>query len=320
MSPPDLDTPRADSAPAPAASPDAFQVIVVVGLSGSGRSTAAAALEDQGYAAVDNPPLSLLEAVALAARESSARAKTRGLVMTLGAPPPSEQGLGGADQIAEAVANLRWRSELRVTLLYLDAEDAALLRRYKETRRRHPMAGAPNLEEAVQQERAALAPLKAQAEVSIDTTTLSPHELRAEIADRFGAPQQARLTVSIFSFGFKNGAPRDADLMFDARFLANPYWKPELRSLSGLDAPVAAYVAADPHAAEFLERLTEMLKFLLPLYESEGKSYLSVAIGCTGGHHRSVYVAETLARNLRAAGWSPKLRHRDLRPPQSNGH
>ncbi|MDD2867123.1 RNase adapter RapZ [Neomegalonema sp.] len=290
-----------------------YPILVLVGPSGSGRSTAAAALEDLGFAVVDNPPLSLLEEVAEALRVEARATESRGLALSL-APPSASAFVasGGSHPVAEAVARLRRRPEFTVTLIYLDAEDSVLLRRYKETRRRHPRGGEA-LAEAVAQERAALRPLRTQADLTLDTSDLTPHELRAEIAERFDSPDRARMTVSVISFGFKNGAPRDADLMFDARFLSNPYWRPELRPLSGRDAPVAEFVAADPNSGAFLKRLSEMLTFLLPLYEREGKSYLNIAIGCTGGQHRSVYAAEAIARSLREAGWSPKLRHRDMR-------
>lgn len=295
-----------------------FRILVVVGPSGSGRSTVAAALEDHGFSVVDNPPLSILESVVDAARAEMRVPQNRGLALTLASPAPRAEIAPETHPISSALANLRLRPEFKVTLIYLDAEDSVLLRRYKETRRRHPQSEEADLAQAVAEERARLALLRTQADLTLDTSDLTPHALRAEIAERFGPPDQKRMTLSVQSFGFKNGAPRDADLMFDARFLNNPYWKPELRILSGREEAVAAYIAADPNAAAFIARLTEMLKFLLPLYEKEGKSYLTVAIGCTGGQHRSVYVAEAMARNLREAGWSPKLRHRDMRPPQTN--
>ncbi|WP_018631442.1 RNase adapter RapZ [Neomegalonema perideroedes] len=308
------DARNAAASDAPADKP--LPILVLVGPSGSGRSTAAAALEDLGFAVVDNPPLALLEAVAEALRAETRGAEAnRGLALSLAPPPPSAFAAAeGGHPVADALARLRRRPEFTVTLIYLDAEDSVLLRRYKETRRRHPRGGEA-LAEAVAQERAALRPLRAQADLTLDTSDLTPHALRAEIAERFDSPERARMTISVVSFGFKNGAPRDADLMFDARFLNNPYWRPELRPLSGREAPVAEFIAADPNAGEFLKRLTEMLKFLLPLYESEGKSYLNIAIGCTGGQHRSVYAAEAVALSLREAGWSPKLRHRDMRAP-----
>ncbi len=305
-----------DAAPSGVSAAPLLTIMVLIGPSGSGRSTAAAALEDQGFAVVDNPPLALLEAVADALRaEVGPEAGRRGVVLSLAPPSPSAfVASGGSHPISEAVARLRRRPEFKVTLIYLDAEDSVVLRRFKETRRRHPRGGEA-LAEAMAWERAALAPLRTQADLTLDTSDLTPHELRAEIAARFDAPDRLRMTVSVVSFGFKNGAPRDADLMFDVRFLDNPYWKPELRPLSGRDAEVAAFVASDPNSEGFVARLAEMLRFLLPLYEKEGKSYLNVAIGCTGGQHRSVYVAEATARSLREAGWAPKLRHRDMKAP-----
>ncbi len=278
-------------------------VLIVTGLSGAGRSTAAKALEDLGYSVVDNLPPKLIPAVA----EHHLVADGRGLVAAV---VDSRGGLSTAE-IGAAIDELEGQG-IRTMVLFLDAEDAELVRRYEENRRPHPLRGG-TLAEAIADERALLSDLREMSDVVVDTTDLNIHQLRDRIADRFtdSGPQRT-MRVSVTSFGFKNGNPRDIDLCFDVRFLPNPHWVAELRPKRGTDPEVSDYVMGDPDAVEFFAKITEMLEFLVPKYVREGKSYLSIGIGCTGGHHRSVAVAEALGADLESRGLDVAVRHRDL--------
>jgi RNase adapter protein RapZ len=198
-----------------------------------------------------------------------------------------------------------------VGILFLDCTGAELVRRYSETRRRHPLAPDRPAEDGIARERELLHPLRQAADQLIDTTDLNVHTLAQELRGRFATPE-AGTTISIMSFGFARGVPRNADLVLDMRFLRNPHWDPDLKPMTGLDQPVADYVAADPAYSEALDRIDGLLALLLPRYAAEGKSYLTVAFGCTGGRHRSVHVAETIGSRLRARGFSPTILHRDL--------
>ena len=280
------------------------EYLIVAGLSGAGRSTAAAALEDFGWFVIDNLPPALV-----------------GKVAELAALPGNELdrfcfvvGRGGTETVAEivpAIEDLR-ASGARVRVLYLDASDEVLVRRFSGTRRRHPVE-AEGVLEAIQSERALLTPLLAGADVVIDSSETNIHELRARLAELFaGSGPSGAMETSVVSFGFKNGLPLEADLVFDARFLPNPHWIDALRAHSGLDEDVRDYVMSSPEAVEFLQRIDELVAFLLPYYAREGKSYVSVAIGCTGGRHRSVVLAEELATRLRAEGFAPTVHHRDV--------
>ena len=204
------------------------------------------------------------------------------------------------------------------SILFLDASGAELTRRYSETRARHPLAQDRRAEDGISYERELLAPLRSAADDLIDTTGLSTNELQFMLRQRFVDSSSAGLTLTIMSFAFSRGVPRDADLMFDMRFLRNPHWVPELRPLDGRDPDVAAYIADDPVYAAAKARIEELIVLLLPRYEAEGKSYVTIAIGCTGGKHRSVHFAESLASRLREAGFSPTVRHRDLAQPKSD--
>jgi RNase adapter protein RapZ len=292
-------------------------VVVVTGLSGAGKSTALHALEDLGFFCIDNLPTVMApEAVAVCARGGVAR-------IALGMDVRVREFLGEMSRVLAQLAGAREDgasvdSPLRV--LFLDASDEALLRRFNETRRPHPLARqghhqeAVALLESVAAERERLSPLRARADDVIDTTSLSVHELRRTVIDRFGPSSGGAppMSVRLVSFGFKYGAPVDADVVLDVRFLDNPHFVPALRALPGTDARVMTYVLENPETKGFLEHAHELLAFSLPKYEREGKSYLTIAIGCTGGRHRSVVIAHELGRLLQAAQRNVTVYDRDL--------
>jgi UPF0042 nucleotide-binding protein len=217
-----------------------------------------------------------------------------------------------AAQFLDAVARFRSRDDLAVDLLFLDAEDAVLLRRYTETRRRHPLAGRGGLPEGIAKERARMEGVAQAADVVLDTSAMPVGELRALVERRSALSPVQGLSIELVSFAFPKGLPREADMVFDARFLRNPFYVPELKPLNGLDAAVAAYVAGDPDYVTFLSRMTGLIAPLLPRMVREGKKYLTIAVGCTGGQHRSVTVAERLGQDLVAKGWHVMVRHREL--------
>jgi UPF0042 nucleotide-binding protein len=278
-------------------------VLVVTGMSGAGKSSAADVLEDTGSTVIDNLPPALLpqvvdyNAVAEDQRRLAVVVDVRG---------------GGALEALQDVIQELAQSGVRTALLFLDADDNAIMRRYEENRRPHPL-GYATVEESLAVERRLLGGLKEMADVVIDTTDLNIHQLRRRISQDFSSDAGARpMQVSVGSFGFKHGTPRDADLVFDVRFLPNPHWVPELRDKRGTDQEVSDYVLGSEDAREFVDRIEELVSFLIPRYEAEGKSYVSIGIGCTGGHHRSVAIAEDLARRLDARGVSAAVRHRDV--------
>jgi len=276
------------------------RVVIVTGVSGAGKSTALGALEDAGYDAVDNPPLALAPALVA---DSAAAGDARGLALGVDV---RSRGFS-----AEAVSALI-ASTPGARLIYLDCDVDVALRRFTETRRRHPLTEAGGAADGIRREKEILEPLRALAEKVIDTSLLTGRDLRRIVQAAFAAPGEARLGVSLESFSFPKGAPRGADLVFDVRFLANPHYDEALRPLTGLDAAVAGFVAADPNYGPFVGRLEDLLQFLLPLYEQEGKSYLTVAIGCTGGRHRSVAVTERLGAFLKGRGWPVRVGHREI--------
>ncbi|MEM9432269.1 MAG: RNase adapter RapZ, partial [Pseudomonadota bacterium] len=202
--------------------------------------------------------------------------------------------------------------DLSVHLIFLDCSTNVLLRRFSETRRRHPLSPDGNVLAGIEAELALVAPLREGADILIDTTEMSPHDLRAELGRWFGQPTETGLSTSVQSFSYKRGTPRSADLVFDCRFLSNPHWEAELRPMTGLDREVAAHVSSDPLYGPFLERILDLARFLLPAYTAEGKSYLTLAFGCTGGRHRSVAVAEAVMKALAGEGWRVSTRHREL--------
>lgn len=279
-------------------------ILVITGLSGAGRSQAADDLEDLGWFVVDNLPVALIDKVVELSGESGGEIERLCLVV------------GNARQhagILQAIGTLRGQGH-RVRIMFLDASTRELVRRYEATRRKHPLSdGKMGLEDVIESERAAVADAKANADLLIDTTGLTVHQLKAQLNELFGPESPAdSLQVTVMSFGFKHGVPIDVDTVLDVRFLPNPHWDEELRPMTGLDAPVSRYVLEQEMAGEFLDRVTSLLDLVLPAYVAEGRSYLTLGIGCTGGRHRSVAVVEELARTLRDRGWHPRVSHRDL--------
>jgi UPF0042 nucleotide-binding protein len=277
--------------------------ILVTGLSGAGLSTTLKALEDLGYEVLDNLPLSLF---ALLLRESESRDRPLAIGIDSRTRDFTAEGL-----LIELAA-LRGQTGIDAHLVYVEAGDDSLLRRFTETRRRHPLAVDRPVIDGIHKERLVQESLKQAADVVIDTTELSIHDLRRIIAGRFALDRTPDLGVFVVSFSYRGGLPRDADLVFDVRFLRNPHWDPELRPFTGQDSRVAVYIQGDPECEPFVSRLTGFIAPLLPRYRLEGKSYLTIAIGCTGGKHRSVYIAERLAGWLRGQGVDVGLSHRGL--------
>ncbi len=279
------------------------EFVVITGLSGAGRSQAANHLEDLGWFVIDNLPPALIPKVAdLAAPPSSSITK---VALVVGTGPYHQD-------VLPAITDLRSRGT-RVRILYLEATTDVLVRRYESTRRRHPLAAEGSLREAIDEERALLEVVRAEADVVVDTSDLNVHQLRDRILELFGhSDAEDLMRTTVVSFGYKHGLPLDVDLVVDCRFLPNPHWIDELRPLSGLDPPVRAYVMSQGATESFLERLGELLALLMPAYVREGKSYLTVAFGCTGGRHRSVVIAEAVAGQLARMGYEPAVSHRDV--------
>ena len=283
----------------------AAEVVILTGVSGSGKSTALRALEDAGFYCVDNLPVLFLEKLL----ELSGH--TAGEVSRIALVVDAREGRFLADA-PRVIQEIRQQGA-DVEVLFLDASDDSLVRRYSETRRRHPLAGdTGTVPDGISAERRALAAIKAIADEVIDTTTLNVHELKRLVTRRFVSAEGARLGVTVVSFGFRFGLPTHADLVLDVRFLPNPFFIPELKPHPGTDPKVASFVLGQPDAKAFLERIVELLGFLLPRYRGEGKSYLTIAIGCTGGKHRSVALAGALAERLEAGGQPVRLWHRDV--------
>ena len=283
-------------------------VVLVSGLSGAGKASILRALEDLGFEAVDNPPLKLIEDLVARAEPGFARklavgvdARTRGF---------------DADAVLATLARLRQNPALRPELVFAWADEAALLRRYTETRRRHPLSPNGRVIEGVVAEQTLTAPLHEAADLVVDTTDLPLPALRQLIERRYGpqasAEEQGGVAVSLLSFAFPAGLPREADMVFDARFLRNPHYVSALKPRTGLDPEVGAYVEADPDFPAFFIKLVDMLALLLPRFVQEGKKYVTIAIGCTGGRHRSVHIVETLASKLTETGWRVTTAHREL--------
>ncbi len=282
---------------------DAPHVLVVTGLSGAGRSTAAKILEDLDYVVIDNLPPALLDR-AVKSHDIPNEHKHLAVVIDSRGGLPMEE-------IKQAMIALE-RDSVVSRIVFLDADDDVIVGRYEENRRPHPL-GMATITQAIAAERGMLEELREMADVIIDTSSLNVHELRQRITDLFSESQAVRPTrVSIRSFGFKHGVPRDLDLLFDVRFLPNPHWVPELRDQVGTDPGVREYVLGADGAKEFLDRVDDLLEFLLPRFQAEAKSYLSIGIGCTGGHHRSVAIAEELASRLSRHGVEAAVVHRDV--------
>ncbi len=293
-------------APSPASTdtPVQQQLLLVTGLSGAGKSTVLAVLEDIGWEVIDNFPVRLLKRLVAKPEEPRGPlaigfdSRTRGFVP--------------ADVIA-LVKELAARPDIALTFLFLDCAGGELERRFNETRRRHPMAAGRPVLEGIAAERELLEPLRRWADMVIDTSAMTSNDLQGQVRTLFGTDTDAAaMTVTLSSFGFARGMPPLADLVFDMRFLDNPHWVPELREQTGQDAAVGEHIERDPAFAQAFVRIRDLLLLLLPRYQAQGKPYVHIAFGCTGGRHRSVYTTERMAEGLRAAGFSPTVRHRNL--------
>jgi UPF0042 nucleotide-binding protein len=289
-------------------SADPKSILLVTGMSGAGKSTALRTLEDLGWETVDNLPLLLLDRLLATALPADVEGDARPLAIGIGA---QTRGFD-AERIVRRIKKLREEHGHDVGTLFLDCSGAELVRRYSETRRRHPLAIDRPATDGIARERELLAAILRWANRVIDTTSMTTNDLQAAIRATFGAKDSAAPVLNVMSFGYARGLPRNADLVFDMRFLRNPHWVPELRPGTGLDQPVADYVAGDPAYPDAIPRIEDLLLTLLPRYRAEGKSYVTVAIGCTGGRHRSVHVADRIAGRLQAEGFSPTVTHRDL--------
>ncbi|PZQ20703.1 MAG: RNase adapter RapZ [Sphingopyxis macrogoltabida] len=289
------------------------RLLLVTGLSGAGKSTALKVLEDLGWEVVDNLPLALLDALIAAPAHSSEANRPLAIGIdsrSRGFKPPL---------LVRQIKDLRATGGRDIQTLFLDCAGAELERRFSETRRRHPLAEDRPAADGIAREREMMEPLRRWAEHVIDSTNYSSNDLQQEVRQRFGDAGGDEPALNILSFGFARGLPRNADLVFDMRYLRNPHWDPALRPGTGLDPAVAAYVMDDPAYAASVAQIEQLLLTLLPRYRAEGKSYVTVAFGCTGGRHRSVHVADRVARTLRAAGHSPTLTHRNLDSAPQDG-
>ncbi len=284
------------------------RLVLVTGPSGAGLSTATAALEDAGFESIDNLPMRLV--LPLLDHPGPDRPMSLGLDMRNRDFSPQ----GFLDLLDE----LERRPSITVQLLYLACRPEEILRRYSSTRRRHPISEAPTLADGITREIELLRPIAARAEVLIDTSDLNPHELRAEIEKWFSPEDRQNIAVQIQSFSYKRGLPRGVDMVFDCRFLRNPHWEQDLRPLDGRSDAVQTYVQGDERFDAFLAKVKDLILFILPAAQQEGKSYLTIAFGCTGGKHRSVTMAERLSQALEAAGWQVSIRHRELDHPSGN--
>lgn len=287
-------------------------VVIITGMSGAGRSHTADVLEDLTYFVVDNLPVDLI--VQLVER-SDAGDESRDRV---GVVVDTRGGIT-ADELSESIKLLR-QMDYRTTVLFLDADDGVLIRRFEESRRPHPVA-ASTLGEAIALERANMLEIRGLADLIADTSDLNVHQLGDRLRSAFarGLPER-RMQIDVTSFGFKHGVPRVVDLLFDARFLPNPHWQPELRSLTGVDLAVSDYVFSHAEAGEFLEKVVDLLDFVIPEYEQEGKAYLTIGVGCTGGRHRSVALAEAIGAHLRDTSYQVIVHHRDAGLGDGHAH
>ena len=286
--------------------PRPTRILLVTGMSGAGKSTALDTLEDLGWEVVDNLPLLLLNRL-LATDLPQGAIDARPLAFGIDS---RTRGFDAAAIVARIKAMREKGSQ--IATVFFDCGGAELERRFSETRRRHPLALDRPAADGIARERELMAPLRRWADHVVDTTSFSSNALKGDIRARFGDTASAGPTLSVMSFGFARGVPRNADLMFDMRFLRNPHWIDDLRPMSGLDQAVVDYIAGDPAYEDVAVRIEELLILLIPRYQAEGKSYVSIALGCTGGRHRSVHMAERIARRLRDAAFSPTVTHRDL--------
>ena len=278
-------------------------ILLVTGLSGAGKSTALQVLEDLGWETIDNFPVRLLKSLLSSPDQQDAQlaigfdSRTRGFV---------------PHDVIDLVKELTDLPHIQLTTMYIDCSSGELERRYNETRRRHPMAHGRPLQDGIRAERELLEPMRRWADMVVDTSTFASNQLQQNMRELFGESAEQPMTVTVSSFGFARGMPPLADLVFDMRFLDNPHWIDELREQTGLDKPVADHIRKDPGFAPAFERISDLIADLLPRYAAQGKSYVHIALGCTGGRHRSVFTAEQIAQNLRDNGFSPTVRHRNL--------
>ncbi len=290
------------SHPQPLEQPALPQLVVLTGMSGSGKGTVLRVFEDLGYYAVDNLPLELFPKFVELCQQS--QKITRACLVV-----DVREGRS-LDRLPAVLAEIR--GEVEALVVYLEASDEVLQRRFSETRRPHPLAGEGSVAQKIAREREQMAPLQSLADLTIDTSKYSIHDLRRLVMDRFGGANAPMMLVTIESFGFKHGAPTGSDLVFDVRFLPNPHYLPGGKTLTGQDQKVIEYLAGFPQTEEFIRRVQELLVYLIPHYVNEGKSYLTVSFGCTGGRHRSVRIAEEIFRHIETAGIAAKLNHRDI--------
>ena len=283
------------------------EFIVIAGMSGAGRSQASNTFDDLGWFVIDNLPLPLVGKIAELVDAPGTTIDRIALVVGRNAP----ESLSLDADFDAALDQLRATGS-RVRVVFLDADDDVLIRRYEGSRRRHPLAEYEGVAIGISRERALLDVVKARADIVIDTTSTNVHQLRDRLLELFERDRHESMAVSVVSFGFKHGLPTDVDLVFDLRFLPNPHWVEELKPFSGLDVPVRDFVLGNPDAQRFLAKLDDLFAMLLPAYVTEGKSYLTIAVGCTGGRHRSVAVGEELGRLLAAQGFPAMVRHRDI--------
>lgn len=287
--------------------PSSSELVIITGMSGSGKGSVLRALEDLGYYSVDNLPVELIPKFADLVRDSSS---TRHAALVVDVREGT--GLRRFPAIYKSI-----RGSVNTRLVFLEADDDTIVHRFSETRRPHPLAGAEQaIGQSIAAERRMLAPIRALADLTINTSKFNVHDLRDFIKQKFQAEGDGpRILIYVTSFGFRHGLPPDCDLVFDVRFLPNPNYIPRFKQLTGRNPGVARYIRSFPQTGEFITRITDLLTYLLPHYIREGKSYLTIGFGCTGGHHRSVMIAETVRRNLAAAGYQTKVTHRDLTKP-----
>lgn len=284
------------------------KILLVTGLSGAGKTTVLQTLEDLGWEAVDNFPIRLAGPLLDLPSPEGRDAPSVPLALGFDSRTRGFQ----ADVLIEQIKILQARADLEVMTLFVDCAGTEIERRYAETRRRHPLAQDRPAIDGIAQERMLMEPLRRWADTVIDTSKLSANDLQSDIRERFRMETGAHMNVQVSSFGFSRGVPHNADLIFDMRFLRNPHWNNDLRPMTGLDVEVSAYVTADPAYAEAVAKIRDLLLYLLPLYDAQGKAYVNIAFGCTGGRHRSVHVAEQFCKWLREAGFSPTVSHRNL--------
>jgi len=278
------------------------ELVVITGLSGSGKASVLRALEDLGFYSVDNLPVDLIPKFAELTRDNPS-IQAAALVVDI------REG-EGLKRFPEIYASIRQR--VKAKLVFMEAEDQAIIRRFSETRRPHPLGSGRSVSRSLRSERAMLAPIRAMADLIIDSSKFTVHELRDFIGERFRGERESNIAIYVTSFGYRNGVPPDSDLVFDVRFLPNPNYIPEFKHLTGRNPDVAKYIRSFPQTMEFIQRITDLLVYLLPHYIAEGKSYLTIGFGCTGGQHRSVMMAEQIYKNLEAAGYKSKVSHRDI--------